>query len=165
MSNGKVATIAVSLILVVAISGYGTIDYFQNQPTSITCRESTSTFIVMQNETSIGIEFPIPAQPCIHEISLHGFTLTARVTSGDLHGTITVNSRSQLEGLIVYVNGAYEIYAAMVGPKTREYSILYNATFSNDSPLITSGTNYLVKFVAIFKDGTASTASVVVRAS
>lgn len=156
---------AVSLVIVVAIASYATIDYFESQPTSITCSESTSTFTVMENGTGQGVEFPIPAQPCAHEMGLHGLTLTMRANSGDLNGTISINSRSQLEGLIVYVNGTYEVYNAIAGSSARQYSIGYNTTLSNGSLLITPGTNCLVKFVAIFKDGTASTASAVVRAS
>ena len=126
ISKGMVVTMAVSLVIVVAITGYATINSFENQPSSITCSESASTFSVMENGTGQGVEFTIPAQPCAHEIGLHGFTLTARANSGDLNGTISINSSSQLEGLIVYVNGTYEVYTALAGSRAKQYAIEYN---------------------------------------
>ncbi len=154
-----------TVIVVILVGTYAAITFTSDGSTSITCVESSGTFSVLQNSSTTYISYPVPAEPCQHHISLTGFSLNAtRGTSLiSLGGTIHVISRSQLTGLIIYVNGTYEQYNPMSPIKISSYSFQYNTVLGNGTVPIISGANYVVEFVAIFKDGTATTSSTTLK--
>jgi cell division protein YceG involved in septum cleavage len=160
-----IVTIVVSVIIIIGIASYAAISYYGNGPTTITCSESTSTFTVMQNDTIQAISFAIPAQQCIHHLALNGFSLSIVNNKGLLEGTVSVNSGSPLDGLIIYLNGTYELYSPLSISNVRQYSMEYTTDLSNQTISIIAGKSYLIEFVGLFRDGTASTASIVVNAS
>jgi hypothetical protein len=165
ISRATLATIVVSLVIIIAVVGYATISYLgTQQPTSITCSEATTTFYAPQNGTTQALAYPIPVAPCMHQLSLSGFSLTARTNT--LSGTLRVNSRSPITGLLIYVNGSYQTFNALSLPSSSgQYSLQYTASLANSTISIVAGNSYLVEFVGIFKDGTATTASVAITAS
>jgi hypothetical protein len=165
ISRATLATIVASLVIVVALGSYATINYLgNNQPVSITCNETTTTFYAPQNGTTQALAYPIPAAPCTHQLSVKNFSLTAGTNM--LNGTIEVNSKSPITGLFIYVNGTYQTFNALtISSSSAQYSLQYTAALSSSTISIVSGNSYLVEFVGIFKDGTATTASVPIIAS
>ena len=167
ISSATAATLIATIIILILVGTYAAINFGSGaSETSITCSESTATFSVIQNSTTADLNFPIPAEPCEHQISLSGFNLT---TAGDapnsLSGNIKVDSRSPLTGFILYVNGTYELFNAMVPSHATTYSIQYNAVLSNATLPIIAGMSYSIEFVALFKDKTATTATTLVNAT
>lgn len=160
-------TILIATVIVIILVGtYATIT-FTNEGENLTCSESTATFAVLQNVTTTYVSYPIPAEPCQHHISLTGFSLN--ITSGTsliaLSGFVHVTSPSQLNGLIMYLDGTYEQYSPMTQIRATSYSFQYNTVLGNGTVPVTSGMNYTLEFVAVFKDGTATTASLTLKAS
>ena len=152
----------VTIIIVILIGAYATISTTNgSSETSITCSESTATFVISQNGTEEGLSAAIPAEPCQHHISLSGFKLTT--STGSLTGSINVSSRSPLTTLILYLNGSYELYNVFAQSGT-SFSMQYSTALSNSTLTIIAGITYNVEFVALFKDGTATTANTTIIA-
>ncbi len=161
------ATLAATVIIIIVIGTYATLNFNTgSSETSITCSESTATFTVIQNGTAQGLSYLIPADPCQHQISLSGFSLsTTGNGTNSLNGNVNVNSRSSLITFIVYVNRTYELYNDFAHSGTSRYSIQYNADLNNATLPIIPGMSYTIEFVAIFKDGTATTVMTTVNAT
>ncbi len=155
------------MIVIIVIGALAALPRVDNGSTHITCSESPETFSVPQNSTTAYLTYGIPSDPCQGHISLGNFSLNVNSGSGQasLSGGIRVNSRSQLKGLIVYLNGTYETYSAMSPVGTTTYAFQYNTLLQDQIVPIVSGTSYTLEFVAIFKDGTATEASVSLTAS
>ena len=100
-------------------------------------------------------------------MTLSGFSLNATAGTAQipLSGMIHIGSKSQLNGLLIYLNGTYESYNPMSSIKASSYSFQYNALLDNTTVPIITGMNYTVEFVATFKDGTATTASITLKAA
>ena len=164
ISRATLATVVASLLIIFAIGSYAAIDYRGNQqPTSITCSEITTTFDFPENGTTQALAYPIPVAPCMHELTLKSFTLTAGTDI--LNGTVDVNSRSPITGLLIYVNGTYQTFSALkLSSSSVRFSMQYSASLSSHTISIVAGNSYLVEFVGIFKDGTATTASDLITA-
>ena len=161
------ATLVATVIIIIVIGSYATLNFNNSgSKTSKTCSESIATFTVIQNGTAQELSYPIPEGPCQHQISLSGFSLsTTGNLSNALSGSVNVNSGSPLITFIVYVNGTYELYNAFSHSITSQYSIQYNAFLNNETLAIIPGMSYTIEFVALFKDGTATTATAIVNAT
>lgn len=169
--RGGITSIALTvliatMIIVILVGTYAAITFDGGSETSMTCAESVATFAVLENGSTVHTSFPIPADPCQHRLTLEGFTLnsTSEGVQYTLGGMLHVDSKSQLVGLILYMNGSYELYNAMTPIKADSYTFQYSTVLGNASAPIFFGMNYTVEFVAIFKDGTATTASATLRA-
>ena len=167
ISSATAATLIVTIIILILVGTYAAINLGSGaSETSITCSESTATFAVIQNSTTADLNFPIPAEPCEHLISLSGFSLTtAGVAPNSLSGYIKVDSPTLLTGFILYVNGTYELYNAMATSHATTYTIQYNAVLNNATLPIITGMIYSIEFVALFKDKTATTSTTLVNAT
>jgi len=162
ISSALLATLVATIVIVIVIGAYATISTMSgSSDTSITCSESTATFVISQNGTEEGLSAPIPAQPCQHHISLSGFTLTT--STGSLTGSINVSTRTPLTTLILYLNGSYQLYNVFAQSGT-SFSMQYNTGLTNSTLTIIAGLTYNVEFVALFKDGTATTANTTIIA-
>ena len=167
VSSAMAATLVATVIIIIVIASYATLSFNNgSSETSITCSESIATFTVIQNGTAQGLIYPIPADPCQHQVSLSGFSLsTTGNLSNTLRGNVNVDSHSPLITFIVYVNGTYELYSDLSHSGSAQYSIQYNAVLNNATLPIISGMSYAIEFVALFKDGTATTATTIVNAT
>jgi len=161
------ATLVATVIIIIVIGSYVTLSFNNgSSKTSISCSESTATFTVIQNGTAQELSYPIPADPCQHQISLSGFTISTNGNlSNALSGNVIVNSRSPLITFIVYVDGTYELYNDFSSSSTSQYTLRYNAFLNNETLPIISGMSYTIEFVALFKDRTATTATTIVNAT
>lgn len=165
ISSASLVTLLVTVIII-AIGGYAAFSISNNgTTTSITCSESTATFNVLQNGTSQELSYPIPSEPCLHTIVLSGFSLTIDEGSGDLNGNVSVNSHSPLITILVYVDGKYELFNDFSGKGSSPSTMLYFAPLNNSTVPLIAGNTYSIEFVAIFRDGTATTATTSVVAS
>jgi len=166
ISTASMATLVATIVIVIAIGTYalitfGNIGAVQTASTT-TCSETTSTFTVDQNGSPLGLAYLIPASPCVHQVSLSGFTLKQ---SGAVSGNVHVDSNSQLSMFLIYLNGTYETFNDFAAHSGSSFTVQYNAVFSNSTLPIMSGSNYVIEIVAVFKDGTATPATTVVTAS
>ena len=102
-------------IIIILVGTYAAFTFTGGAGNATTCSISPATFAVLQNSTTTYISYPIPAEPCQHKMTLSGFSLnTAGETSQiPLSGTIHISSKSQLTGLLVYLDGTYEVYSPM----------------------------------------------------
>jgi hypothetical protein len=171
MASQGITSLGLSILIATAIvvilfGTYAAITFTNGGSTSITCGESSATFAVLQNSTTTYVSYPIPAEPCQHQITLTDLSLNASGENSQIQlgGMIHVVSKSQLVGLIMYFNGTYELYNPMSSIRASSYSFQYNTVLDNTTIPIIPGMNYTVEFVAIFKDGTATTASATLRA-
>lgn len=167
ISSASLATIVATVVIIIAIGTYATINIDKSSSvTSMTCSESTTTFIVIQNGTSQSLSYLIPAAPCQHQITLSGFTLNSSKTSlGSLTGNVNIKSDSPLKTFLVYVNGTYELFNVFGNSGSSSYAIQYNAVLNNATVPIFTGMSYEIEFVATFKDGTAATATTLINAT
>ena len=166
VSSAMAATLVATVIIIIVIESYATLSFNNgSSETSITCSESIATFTVIQNGTAQGLIYPIPEGPCQHQVSLSGFSLSTGNLSTTLRGNINVDSHSPLITFIVYVNGTYELYSDLSHSGAAQYSIQYKAVLNNATLPIISGMSYAIEFIALFKDGTATTATTIVNAT
>jgi hypothetical protein len=167
ISFAMAVTMIATVLIILVVGTYAALSFNRGgSETSITCSESIATFTVIQNGTAEAITYPIPAEPCQHQISLIGFALTTNGSSNQLTGNVNVNSRSPLATLILYVNGTYELFNDFARSGSTHYSIQYNSPPLNNETLpIITGMRYTIEFVALFNDGTATTAATTVNAT
>jgi hypothetical protein len=172
MSSRGITSFSLAILIVVAIiiilaGTYAAFTFTGGGGASTTCITSPATFSVLQNRTTTYISYPIPAEPCQHKMTLSGFSLNATLETSQipLSGMIHISSKSQLNGLLIYLNGTYEVYSPMSLTGASSYSFQYNTVLDNATVPIISGMNYTIEFVAIFKDGTATTASTTLKAT
>lgn len=167
ISSAGVAIIAGTVIVIIVIGLLAALPHFGNGSTHITCSESPETFSVPQNSTTSYLTYWIPADPCQGHISLGNFSLNVNSGTGQasLSGNVHVDSRSQLKGMIVYLNGSYETYSAISPVGTIGYTLQYDTILQDQIVPIVAGTIYTLEFVAIFKDGTATEASISLTAT
>ena len=163
-STGMAAALVVSIIIIISIATYATVVSNGNESTYVSCTATTSTLAAPQG---LAVVIPEP-ESCAHKISLSGFSLTpagsGTSNSNSLRGTISVESQSPLTGLILYLNGTYELYSGMTNSNTTHYSIQYGAVLSGTEPIV-AGKAYSVEFIALFQDGTATIASTQISAA
>ena len=153
-TNATMVTFIVTAAIIVAIVGYITISSFGSGGPTTCSSETTSTFSVVENGNSTFVTYPIAG--CDHSIALSGFTLAE---SGSLAGDVSINSHSEITGLILYVNGTYSTFAAIGSYAS---SMHYSAMLDNQTFPLAAGNEYTIGIVAIFKDKTAATGETVV---
>jgi hypothetical protein len=167
ISTASAATLVVTVIIIIVIGTYATLNFSSGgSETSTTCNESTTTFTVIQNGTTQDLSYLIPASQCQRQVSLSGFSLQSAGSSpGLLSGNVSVVSPSPLTTFLLYVNGTYELFNDFALSSGSSPIIQYNAVLSNATVPIITGLSYSIEFVAIFGDGTATTATTLVTAT
>lgn len=155
------------LAVVVIVGVYVDLNLNRNNILPITCGNSPTELTVTENGTTTVESYRIPALPCRHGISLSGFSLitTGAQIQNYLSGYVYINSTSPLTKLLLFINGTFESERSYSNNFTTPYAIQYKAGLSNTSLPIISGKTYVVEFVAVFQDDSASSATAMITAN
>lgn len=165
----KIATIAICVILavVVIVGVYVDLNLNKGAWVRITCGNSPTELTLTENGTTTVESYRIPTLPCRHAISLSSFSLiaTGAQIQNYLSGYVYINTTSPLAKLLLFVNNTFESERSYSNNFTTPYAIQYKAGLSNAILPIISGRAYVIEFLAVFQDDSASYTAAVITAN